>query len=310
MRNHISSSYKSIGFTLIELMLVAALIAALSVIGVNAYRQQLVNFQVDKSALQMQQWLEGAVAYYVQNNKWPQLPANQPAGCTSINQILEATAASNPCNVPTPVVTYITAGSMDTNPWGGTYTLTVPDASPSQRFEVSITGLPGANIARRIAARLPSTDPIADGSTSVNAYVTVPSQGKSTVGTVLSVSDYCVGTVPGKTASKPIPIPDASKCAPGTTPTLHLAFQDLQGVGVTGYGPGDNPSAISAIETDAQKDSTQKNWAPVLTVNGANWVTPPTNNTNNCMLAIVSCDAPSSGSSTAANTNNKPHFLF
>lgn len=59
------------GFTLIELLLALALVVALVAAGMAAYQIQLRNFKVDKTALQMQQWLQAGLAFQADCGKWP-----------------------------------------------------------------------------------------------------------------------------------------------------------------------------------------------------------------------------------------------
>jgi len=73
-------SNKDSGFTLIELLLALALVAALVAAGLAAYQIQLRNFKVDKTALQMQQWLQAGMAVYADCGKWPTL--------NTLNQII------------------------------------------------------------------------------------------------------------------------------------------------------------------------------------------------------------------------------
>jgi prepilin-type N-terminal cleavage/methylation domain-containing protein len=303
---------KQLGFTLIELMLVVAIIAAISVIGVNAYRQQLSNFQVDKAALQMQQWMEGAAAFYVDCGQWPGVPGSTSKDLTAIAQLEGKDWSGNPvvtCNGKTGApsgVTYVAAGSMDKSPWGGGYSLCAAEDisptcnNPTKNFQVSITA-PNNQIAQQVAARLPSTDPVGSGTT-VTAYIGIPSQGSGKAGAILSVSDYCQGNVPNKSPSNPIPIPPASSCPAGTKPTLHLALRDFLSTGGE-YQSGilQNPNIINGVQPDVGI-SPSNTWTPTLSVYG----TTGTQNTNYCMLAIVSCDPVS----PATNATSKLPFEF
>lgn len=59
------------GFSLIELMFVIAIIAAIAVMGLAAYKQRVMNQKIDQTVLQLQTILQGSMAYYVANNHWP-----------------------------------------------------------------------------------------------------------------------------------------------------------------------------------------------------------------------------------------------
>lgn len=64
---------KQNGFTLIEMMLVIAVVAIMAALGVMAYRRHAVTTRIDKTAIEMQHVLEAALAYNVdQNGKWPE----------------------------------------------------------------------------------------------------------------------------------------------------------------------------------------------------------------------------------------------
>jgi type II secretory pathway pseudopilin PulG len=62
---------KTRGFTLIELLFLIAIAGALSVSGILFYQQQMHNQKIEKTVAQIDQWLQAAVAYRAQNNKWP-----------------------------------------------------------------------------------------------------------------------------------------------------------------------------------------------------------------------------------------------
>lgn len=304
--------YKQAGFTLLELMLVVAIIAAISVIGISAYKQQVQNFQVDKAALQMQQWMEAAVAYRVANGVWPSLPSPAPSGCTSINQMLEATAASNPCNAPTPVVTYVTPGSIDANPWGGAYELTAPSTSLAN-FQVSTklsAGLAnGENLAKNIAARLPNaTTSIAGGTTppypayAVTASVGIPSQGGTTPtgGTeVVYVNDQLTN---GSFVAYPGPPPAPYSCPTGYSYSLHLGLNAFN-------SPQQSGAAVILNDIALGQTPGTGGWNISLTIEGSS---NPLSYGTGTVLGIVTCDPPptplSNNNKTAANNN--PAYTF
>lgn len=61
------------GFTLIELMLIIAVMAALVTVGIAAFSQKMQNAKIDQAALQMQTWLQAGLAFRVNDSldKWP-----------------------------------------------------------------------------------------------------------------------------------------------------------------------------------------------------------------------------------------------
>lgn len=296
---------KHSGFTLIELMLVVAIIASISVIGVFAYKQQLVNFQVDKTALQMQQWMEAAVAYNVNNNgSWPAIPSPAPAGCTSINQILEATPTSNPCNAPIPVITYIAVGSIDNDSWGkNSFSLSkISDAL----FQVSISNVPDQNIANRIAARLPSA--LVSGTSApytVSAQVTASNLASSTGG--MSIV-HMATDVPSNTVITPGPITPQNpwpSCPAGTSVHLYVAPSYFQPPWIG--GDPENPGQLSSVTASIghQTDGSFKPALAVASPSGDPMIA------SNKMLVIETCESNSSTlSKNTSNNNTKMPFTF
>lgn len=65
------SDKKITAFTLIELLLVIAVASILTAIGIMSYRRYFQVNRIDKVAISMQHVLEAAMAYYVDNSKWP-----------------------------------------------------------------------------------------------------------------------------------------------------------------------------------------------------------------------------------------------
>lgn len=59
-------------FTLIEMMLVIAVIAVILSVMLMTYRDRSRDFRVEKAAIQMQHVLEAALAYHVDTGAWPQ----------------------------------------------------------------------------------------------------------------------------------------------------------------------------------------------------------------------------------------------
>lgn len=73
---------KQTGFTLIEMMLVIAVIAIMSALAVTTYRRQAQTARIDKVSIEMQHILEAALAFNVDNNgKWPD--PNKGTACST-----------------------------------------------------------------------------------------------------------------------------------------------------------------------------------------------------------------------------------
>lgn len=60
-----------LGFTLVEMMLVIAVIAIIAAFSLKTYQKSFETRRVDKTALEMQHILEAALAYNVDNSAWP-----------------------------------------------------------------------------------------------------------------------------------------------------------------------------------------------------------------------------------------------
>lgn len=132
---------KQLGFSLIELIFVIAIIGVMASLGVSYYQHRAENNKIQKVAIQMQQYLQAALAYYGDNNNWPSTKT------PNFSQYLPINATQDP--------------------WGGkisgaqrnAHIFTVTDAAPNSR------------IAIRVAALLPNAQA---NKATVLAEVTVP----------------------------------------------------------------------------------------------------------------------------------------
>lgn len=167
---------RSSGFTLIELLLVLALVVALTAAGLFAYQIQLRNFRVDKTALQMQQWLQAGMAFQADCGQWPVDSVANP-------DILLVMTGQSPLTLticpgltppnPDQKRTYMPLGIDKTHPNGpgpwmnyynfGPYDINNPTPPPTtQLFYVKTyigpVNLTTQNNAAMIAGRLPNAD--------------------------------------------------------------------------------------------------------------------------------------------------------
>ncbi len=65
------------GFTLIEMLFVVAILGVLTTIGISYIQKQNEQLKIHKTAAQMQQILQSAANYYVDNGIWPPQPINK-----------------------------------------------------------------------------------------------------------------------------------------------------------------------------------------------------------------------------------------
>ncbi|MDR3490510.1 MAG: type II secretion system protein [Gammaproteobacteria bacterium] len=66
-----NNQHKLNGFTLLEMLLVLVIMSAVLMMIVNYGTQRMAQFKRDKTALQMQQIINAAMNYYINNGKWP-----------------------------------------------------------------------------------------------------------------------------------------------------------------------------------------------------------------------------------------------
>ena len=147
------------GFTLLELMLVVALLGILATVGLSTYRLRLQQQQLQHTSQQMQQILQAAMAYSVDQNKWPSALQDM-----DFEAYLPQTLA------------------QAQNPWQQPYRLMHPSA---HRLGLG-TVLPNKALAERLAASLPNAKVlgVASGAVGVVSEITVPGQVSAAKGGV------------------------------------------------------------------------------------------------------------------------------
>jgi prepilin-type N-terminal cleavage/methylation domain-containing protein len=155
------------GFSLLEMMLVIAIMAVISVAGLSYLRERVVNAKINKTALQMQQWLQAAIAYHNDTKKWPE----------NVNSLLP--------DAQDPTKAYYMPADSQYSPWyiSGTETglysfrLTKETARQARlllKLPDKIGDINGIEIAKRIAGKLPVTESVTE---SKVIAVTVDSAG-------------------------------------------------------------------------------------------------------------------------------------
>jgi prepilin-type N-terminal cleavage/methylation domain-containing protein len=146
---------KNSGFTLIELIFVIAIISVTITLGIS-YMSKLAERTKEKTAsLQIQQILQAAMTYYVQNQKWPDNADTSNAGDFK---------------------DYIPAiDRLKTNPWGVNNYSWTADTSDANLFTVS-TKVPDTNTAARLMASLPNA--YNNDTAIVYAQIAIPGQAQ------------------------------------------------------------------------------------------------------------------------------------
>lgn len=281
-------------------MLAIVIIATITAFSISIFQQQAVNSQIDKTALQMQQWLEAAKAYYVDNGNWPDGNnfTGEGTGLSCTGQTIDPTillleGKCGPLAENNKI--YIQSGiSIENNAWGQTFQLLPPAGQTTENsamFQV-VSNIPGNlknayAIAERLASRLPNAvvnmmvlnEPI-----TVSAGVTIP--GSASTGGVLIQSLQSLScdrtTSPCGTITKPT-------CPGNMTPNIYLNLQ-----GFTAPGPGRKTSVIGQVELLALDTSDKKGWQVILNIEGPDGQVHQGN-----VLAVITCEA-----STAKNKNS------
>jgi type II secretory pathway pseudopilin PulG len=190
---------KSRAFTLIELLLVTFILAAMVAAGLGMHRVRSLQVKIEKTALQTQQWLQGAQLYYVKHGQWPS---------TETQQVL--------------LDKYLPQGSQR-NAWGLAYQIAEANADDKLRFRllVPVPATPRnqtsdtAVIGERLAALLPNAKALHDNFVSVE--ITAPGQsftGNTGVKIIAIEQRQLHGGITAHASARPIRVakPSIAQC--------------------------------------------------------------------------------------------------
>jgi prepilin-type N-terminal cleavage/methylation domain-containing protein len=139
------------GFTLIETLLVIAILGMLVAIGIAYHQKHTRDMKVNKTVQQIQQILQAANAFYKHKDCWP---------------------GSDNC--PGDLSAYAPAGIV-ANPWGNSYILQ-PISPDGKAFEVIASKIP-IPFAQRVAKKLPNAATQNCDANDCNIVVQIPVPG-------------------------------------------------------------------------------------------------------------------------------------
>lgn len=316
------------GFTLLEMLLVMAIIAAI-ILGITTYSEQrMAQVRQDRAVLQIQQILNAGLAYYLNNTNWPTSLANDLQG--------DGTSTNPGGYLPGPssAVTIV-------NPWGGGYVIghSTSTSAPNALFAVCTSISAGAAtpaIAQILAGRLPmayvvdgdhSADcaasagiPLASTCTAapctVVATVNVPGQNLNNARSVNFAGVYNHGAC---VAKPPCPAKMVAQIlvAPVSVSGMNYNTSDIYPISsFTAYvAPGGaqaNPSRCNASENNTAACPTGGTYwrvcLQIITQNGPVVYTSSTGDAAATILAITRC-APS-GEDTEQTVSGSPITVF
>lgn len=244
-----------IGVTLLEMLLVLAVISTVLVMILGYVTQKSAELRRDRVTLQMQQLLNAAMAYYVNNSSWPVQngvcpTATQSGGSSSPMAILRYNNYVLP-SLPAP---------EPKNPWGNVFGM---NCNPTTGQFYVYTNANNSTDAAIVAGRLPlgmtangggvTNNPpyYCSGSadcTYVVAAVTVPGQNLNNARSVNFAGVYSAG------ACVPAPV-----CPTGMKPQIFVTPTGVSGV----YDPGStNVYPISSFTAFARGDASNNPTSP------------------------------------------------
>lgn len=247
------------GFTLLELLLVLALTSILILGALAMYQIQLRNFKVDKTSLQMQQWLQAGMSFYVDCDKWPN-------DSTQDDNIISAMMGKTPLTqdeCPKYADTtrqYMPLNSDKNGPFPNEYSFgpfVNANGNVGTMFQVSTTigddSTLMESVGRMIASRLPNATSFVDDqktpeTVAVQATINVPGQAVTDSGHGFILNMQMVNS----TALSQVKAPTQKDCPNGMVPILVNAISNFQSLKV-GLGSGHKTGAYiatTAVDTD------------------------------------------------------------
>lgn len=201
--NHLQSKPRTKGFTLIEILLVIAILGMIASLSLTIYEKRAMTSKIDKTTLEMQGIMQAASAYYVANDHWP--------ASTALTSIIPDDF------LPFLPVYQTTTSKQLLNPWGFPYSIDGSTSKTKQKFLVS-TQAPDIQTAARMAMALPFGSIL--GTTTIQAYMPTP----GSQGTASNLIIWDVGNINSdQTDRSSLPV----KCPLGWNAYAALAANDV-----------------------------------------------------------------------------------
>lgn len=294
-----ASKFQIQGFSLIELMFAIAIIAAIAVMGLAAYKQRVINQKVDQAVLQLQTILQGAMAYYVANNDtWP-------TAKTFNTMLTDYVGIADPEHFYSPFYgKYSVVDNQNHNNY-----FTVATTINTHAIESKLAG----KVADLISGRLPIAR-ADENSHTVYASVPIPAQtsGNNRQEKVI----YNIRVIQSGTLVK------KPKCPAGRTPELDVATNDFVSInnnGVTriirqvvacndkAVTTGDRPNDF--LNCDPTSSAPTGYWKPTIDLLANGGAQLGTEISDMKLLAITSCKLTSTQNKENGSLD-KPKFVF
>jgi len=177
-----SSKKTTLGFTLIEIMLVMVVLGGILLYVISIVKSKTQEAEVEKTALGMQNWLQAASNYYTDKSQWP---ANFSDLYTRyFPEVAVCSPWFNPSSINSQNASGANGATGPSSPRRGPstsgvdclsrskYTAVLPNNDPKGNFWGVQVDTASSQAAQLLAARLPSA--VISNDTLVTAYTTVP----------------------------------------------------------------------------------------------------------------------------------------
>lgn len=197
---------RNAGFTLLEAMLVLAIVGSVLVMAINYGSRQIAQQRLDKTAIQMQQILNAGLAYYTTYGTWP--------GGTCVFASNSTTNSANWSNLSSLTTAGYLPTTMGLSPFGYSYAITCDSITNGVFYVITQTSSMASALA--IAGELPVgylSDQYGNPQTTgtyVTAQVTIPGENLNNARSVNFSGVYHHGAC--------VPVPNCPGYDPTATP--------------------------------------------------------------------------------------------